>query len=222
MAVKGSRTMSKHLSVLLDEAVDETSASAEVSDYLLHTEEDMMQHEYSWRIGEDDIDYEDEEIRADYEKFVRGRAEERVEAAINELAWLEVTDGRMHVWRSITVPTGWIQTGIAEQPVGVCWAYTEDAAEAHYGNFSQDLREVTLHGLVAIEDIDWQASVILNGQSEEEREIRIKDDAMVEVLSATWSPAARGGAFSTEEIGLVLPAGKTAFARTVQAAPEFA
>lgn len=214
--------MSKHLSELIDETVDEASASAEVSDYLLCTEEDMMQHEYSWQIGEDDIDYEDDEIRAAYEKFVHGRAEDRVEAAVNELAWLDVADGRIHVWRSLTVPTDWIRYGIAEQPIGVCWAYSEEAAEAHFGNFSQDLREVTLHGLVAIEDIDWQASVILNGQCGDEREIRIKDNAMVEVLSATWSPAASGGTFSTEEIGLILPAGKIAFARTTQAAPEFA
>jgi hypothetical protein len=214
--------MSRNLNELIEETVDETSASVEVSEYLLCTEEDMMQHEYSWHVDEDDVDYDNEEVRSDYAKFVHGRAEERVESAINELAWLKVTDGRIHIWRSLTVPPGWIQTGIAKQPIGVCWAYTEEAAEAHFGNFSQDLQEVTLHGLVAIGDIDWQRSVILNGQSEEEREIRIKDDAMVEVLSATWSPEVRDGAFFTEEIGLVLPAGKTAFAATIQAALEFA
>lgn len=205
--------MSMHLSELIDEAVDEASASAKVSEYLLHTEEDMMQHEYSWRVGEDDIDFDDDDTRADYEKFVHSRAEDRVAEAISELSWLSAADGKINIWRSITVKPDWVQNGITDQPIGVCWSHVECAAEAHFGSFSEGLRELTLHGLVAIEDVDWQASVILNAQCEEEREIRVREDALVEILSATWSPSARGGEPITEEIGLSLPAGKEAFAR---------
>jgi hypothetical protein len=208
--------MSKHLSELIDDTVNEESAAAEVADYLLQTEEDMMQHEYSWQVGEDDIDYDDEEIRADYEKFVHGRAEERVEAAINDLAWLKVADGRIDIWRSITVKPDWIQNGILKHPLGVCWSHVEGAAEAHFGDFSAENRLVVLHGRVSIDDVDWQISVITNAQAEEEREIRLKDDAVVEVLSAEWAPEVRGGNFVSEEIGLSLPAGVEAFARSRQ------
>jgi hypothetical protein len=208
--------MSRNLNKLIEATVDETSASEEVSEYLLCTEEDMMQHEYSWRIGEDDVDFDDDETRADYEKFVRGRAEDRVEEAISELSWLSAADGKISIWRSITVKSDWIHNGMTEQPIGVCWSHVESAAEAHFGSFSEGLREVTLHGLVDIEDVDWQASVTLNAQCEEEREIRVKGDALVEILSATWSPEARGGESANEEIGLCLPAGKEAFARMGQ------
>jgi hypothetical protein len=208
--------MSKHLNELIDETVNETSASAEVADYLLLTEEDMMQCEHSWHVDEDDIDYDDEETRADYEKFVHGRAQERVEAAINELSWLKEVDGRINVWRSITVRPDWIQNGITDQPIGLCWSHAEDAAEAHFGNFSEDHRLVVLHGMVSIEDVDWQTSVITNAQAEEEREIRLKGDAIVEVLSGTWAPETRGGKFVKEAIGVSLPAGMEAFAMTGQ------
>jgi hypothetical protein len=208
--------MSKHLSELIDDTVKEETASAEVADYLLCTEEDMMQHEYSWHVGEDDIDYDDEEIRADYEKFVHVRAEERVGAAINDLAWLKVADGKIDIWRSITVKPDWIQNGIMEHPLGVCWSHVEGAAEAHFGDFSAENRLVVLHGRVSIDDVDWQMSVITNAQAEEEREIRLKDDSIVEVLSGEWAPEVRGGNFVSEVIGLSLPAGVEAFARTRQ------
>ncbi|MNU31204.1 hypothetical protein D3C71_197220 [compost metagenome] len=209
--------MSNGIGELIDAELNEETAATEVADYLLHTEEDMMQHEYSWRIGEDDIDFDDEEVRADYEKFVHGRAQDRVEEAISELSWLSVEDGKIHIWRSITVKPDWVQRGITERPIGICWSHVESAAEAHFGSFSEGNREVTLHALVAIGDVNWQASVTLNAQCEEEREIRVREDALVEVLSATWSSEERGGAFVKEEIGLVLPAGRTALAP-----PEFA
>lgn len=209
--------MSNNIGELIDGELNEEAAATEVADYLLHTEEDMMKHEYLWHIGEDDIDFDDDEVQADYEKFVHGRAQDRVAEAISELSWLDVKDGRINIWRSITVKPDWVQCGIAEQPIGICWSHVESAAEAHFGSFSEGNREVTLHALVAIEAVKWQASVTLNAQCEEEREIRIREDALVEVLSATWSSEERGGACVKEEIGLVLPAG-----RAVVSAQEFA
>ncbi|NTF17107.1 hypothetical protein G6L37_01515 [Agrobacterium rubi] len=194
----------------ISNAVNTDDATKEAAEYFMSTDEDMMTNRYSWHRGIDleDIDFEDEETREDYEEYVSDYAAEQVYGALAELCWsIEEEEGRVSIWRSMTVPADYLENGIEDRPLGIYWAFKEDAAEAHYGDFSKGLREIVLKGVVRLDDIDWQRSLTVNAHSEEEKELRLKDTAIVHVVSATWPSSKSDQSAITVELDLELPAG---------------
>ena len=217
--------MTDHFAIIND-AVDVDRATEEATEYFLQADEMCMVSRYSWHhdIDEDSVNLEDQDTAEDFRVFVSDYASEKVGEAISELCWSikPDDDDRIQIWRSITVPHDWLENGLDARPIGRYWAYVEDAAEPHWGDFSEGRRVIVLHGLVDMCDVDWQTTVTVNAHSEEEREIRVKDTASIHVLSATWMPSHRGDSSDTIAIGRDLHAGSSGFEDTLAAAAGMA
>ncbi len=178
-----------HIAQLIHDTVDIDAAATDVAEHLLGCEEYMMQCRYTWHIGADEeVDFKDPEVARDFDVFVSDYAFEQACNARDELAYGLHTneDGSITLWRSIVVPEDWLENGIKERPIGIYWAHEKAAAEPHWGSFGEGDREIVIEARVAIEDVDWQRSVCMNAQSEEEREISLKETASVFLISAEW------------------------------------
>lgn len=195
---------------IVREAVNVDAAVEAATEYFLSTAEIIMISRYAWsrRVAEDDVDLKDEDTRDDYEDFVTEYATERVHEALADLCWsIDTEEGRVSAWRSLTVAPDFIENGILDRPIGPYWSYTEEAAESHWGNFGDGRRELVLHGVVGVDDIDWQKSVTMNAHSEEEKELRLKGSAVIRVISATWTKIHGGEPAKTIALDMELVAG---------------
>ena len=129
------------------------------------------------------------EHAAGFGPFLRRKAEEELSFALDRLVG-EVTlrpDGRIELWRELVVPRDWPERGVRERPIGVCWAFDEEGAEAHHGAAEgPDTLRVVVRGAVGLDGVDWVETAVLNAASEytvgDEREIRLLPDARVEIL----------------------------------------
>lgn len=161
----------------------------------------------------DELDFRDEGTVEAFENFISGYADELVSTAAAEIECnIEVSQDGIRIWRSIMVEDDWLQNGIRSRGLGVCWSFERDAAECHYGDFSEGMREVRLEALVDPGDVDWHATIRLNSTLEEERELRLRDDAFVHVVSAVW--IGEGDAIDIDERDVA--AGEGAFASRLQ------
>jgi hypothetical protein len=139
--------------------------------------------------------------------FVRAKAEEKLAEAVHQLG-TEISvlaDGRAELWRELVVPADWPSRGVRERPLGVCWAFHPDAAEAHWGGGGSGCVRVVLHGVVEPDCIDWQETAVLSAAAEhtvgEEREIRLLAHARVE-LRGLWLRDANGRLAEMDARGL--------------------
>jgi hypothetical protein len=82
------------------------------------------------------------------------------------------------VWREITAPADWKPD---DRHPGVFWSWERNAAEAHWGSFSQGQVTWLMSGMVKFQHIDWVATLAANSAPdyENEKEIRIKEGAPV-------------------------------------------
>lgn len=201
----------REIELLIIENLDLDGAAADVEQHLLDCEEHSMQCRYSWHVdANDDVDFNDPEIAAEFSRFVREYAVEQVVRARWDLTCLDVNDdGTLTLWRSMVVPADWLENGINDRPIGIYWAYEKSAAEPHWGSFAKGDREIILEGRVALEDVDWRRSICMNAQCEEEREIRLKQTASVLLVSAEWAECNDFGAVA---LGFTAPAGEDAAA----------
>lgn len=145
--------------------------------------------------GYDECDPREPRHAADFAAFLRLRAEEEVDRAMGDVARNVETlhDGRMEVWREVLVPEGWERGGILSRPLGVCWAWDEASAEAHHGaGGGPGWLAVVIRGAVAADGVDWPETVALAAAARhtvgEEQEIRLRPDALVEVLGLAARP----------------------------------
>lgn len=69
--------------------------------------------------------------------------------------------------------------------LGVYWSFSEKGAEPHHGYSSSSMsKEVTYYARVNLKHVDWvQTLVCSSWHCKEELEIRLKDDALVEVYA---------------------------------------
>lgn len=163
-------------------------------------DDELARYEFAASLGEevDDVDFTDPENAVDFEAFLSEHTRERVGAAFDDLLnGLEMDGGRVRIWRSIMVAPEWIETEIHERPLGVFWSFEKDAAECHWGDYSNGKIEIRLEGLVDPADVDWACSVYCNTRFPEEKEVHLKESALVEVTSAVWA--------SEDEDALVSP-----------------
>jgi hypothetical protein len=135
----------------------------------------------------DDVDFQDEATLEDFNEFVAEFSGELVSEAAACIQFdADVSENGIRIWRSIMVDPDWLDDGLHARSVGVCWSFEEDAAECHYGDFSDGLREIRVEAFVDPADVDWPATLRLNAKMDEEKEIRVRDDAFVTVVSAAW------------------------------------
>jgi hypothetical protein len=163
----------------------------------------LVSFEYGCHIGAsfpDNVDPVDEYggFISGFMTFVLGKARALVEDSIAKLSQaLDDNDDAICVYRGLYVDRTWIDGDISQKPIGACWAWDYDFAIAHRGQCSgDDPIDVRLVGLVASADIDWTETTILSASdvyvTGEEREIRLRADASVEIAAVDWRPSAFG------------------------------
>jgi hypothetical protein len=136
---------------------------------------------------------DDPEIGVQFDQFLEMVGYEKVSEALDNL--VERTESRadkIAIWRCITVSRHWMETEMLSRPLGICWSYDPSFAKAHFGSYGHGSEvSLVIEGLVDIQDVDWQRTVLLNAVDEfttgEEREIRLRDDAFVELVSLRFS-----------------------------------
>jgi hypothetical protein len=178
--------------------------------------------EYAGHAGvdPDDVDFHDEATIADFKEFAAAFSVDLLaEAAAAVQFGADVSEDGVRIWRSIMVDPDWLDEGLYARPLDVCWSFEEEAAECHYGDFSDGLREIRVEALVDPADVDWATTLRLNARMYEEKEIRVRDDAFVTVVSAAWVVRRHAGDHGPARADIAsgpLPAGYEAFSSGFQ------
>lgn len=122
-------------------------------------------------------------------EFLRDRAAQLVEDEIENLAFdLEIEGEAIQIWRAMIVPGDWVENGLGNGGIGVCWAFDPVGAVSHDGGGGDETcREIKMHATVDFYDVDWSETIVLNAVDihtvGEEYEIRLKPEASVQLLS---------------------------------------
>lgn len=129
------------------------------------------------------------EFQDDLDLFLRQCAIQFVEDEIENLAYdLEVEAEAIHIWRAMIVPGDWVENGLNDGGIGVCWAFDPVGAVSHDGGGGNETcRDIKMHATVDFYDIDWPETIVLNAVDThtvgEEFEIRLKPEASVQLIS---------------------------------------
>jgi hypothetical protein len=175
------------LCVMINELDFDAAAADVATDLDQHDFRAMSEYACHAGVDPDDLDFHDEAMLADFKRFIAEFSGDLVaEAAAGIQFGADVSEDGLRIWRSIMVDRDWLDHGLYARPLGVCWSFEEGAAECHYGDFSVGLREIRVEAFVDPADVDWATTLRLNARMDEEKEIRVKDDAFVTVVSAAW------------------------------------
>lgn len=151
--------------------------------------------------GYDDEDFDprsDQDVMAQFEAFLDEKAHEVVRDQIDRLTYdVNSENGLVNIYRAIVVSSEWSIGDLASCPLGVCWSWDEQFAISYLGGgSSDDSNDVRLAGTVAVADVDWELTVALNAANEywgeDEREIRLRDDATVAIHQVDARPFGDG------------------------------
>jgi hypothetical protein len=152
--------------------------------------------------------------RTELEKYLHD-ARETLVSVIDFEAVEDGDEVHLPISRSLHVSSDWHRKEALERPLGLCWSWDSEAAFPWDAQTVKDGMTITISGLVTLEDIDWKATLIqaaLGCVSDDEREIRVKDSAMVTV-EAVYQRFRHGTDWvkldAPELTGTVLPAGTT-------------
>lgn len=126
---------------------------------------------------EDEEEMETISNSEDFKKFVEYELEYRVEEAINAIE-NRIIDGKITIWRIISVKPGWLQHLQQEgKRLGIYWSYEKGAAEPHWGYKGEETPYYALmQASVKEEHVNWPETVELNirpDTGEDEKEIRL-------------------------------------------------
>jgi len=208
----------RHMSAARREAIEVTQS------YLLEdcSPGTKLACEYAIRSGYEDFESFDprhQDCWGEFEdwakEFAADRADEEADRILDEAEILP--DGRLRLWRAMTVPTDWIEEGIHKAPIGKCWAWDPAFAIPHQGEgwHDPDRMLVKIRATVDVAGIDWVETLALNAAGEftvgDEKEIRLHEEALVEVETIEWAPfgeSYKDGDPVHFEPGELYPAGK--------------
>ncbi|TLX15760.1 hypothetical protein [Rhizobium sp. MHM7A] len=129
------------------------------------------------------------ELQGEMDQFLRDRAAQLVEDEIENLAFdLEIESEAIQIWRAMIVPGDWVENGLSEGGIGVCWAFDPVGAVSHDGGGGDETcHDIKMHATVDFYDVDWPETIVLNAVDTdtvgEEYEIRLKPEAHVNLLS---------------------------------------
>jgi len=132
----------------------------------------------------------DDYDESEYKEWEREQVEGAVMDAIGRLEYdSEVRDGRIMIYREITVPKTWTIDQLSARSLGEYWSWDKEAAEAHWGG--NDGMAILLVSSVSPEDVEWVVTVAKNAHpsGEEEKEIEVKSGTRLPILGVyrgTW------------------------------------
>lgn len=117
----------------------------------------------------------------EFDKWVHDYYRDRVFEAEMKISRLFRND-KMQIWRAITAPADWVPN---PEKIGIYWAWKEDAAEAHWGDFSQTHAQWLIHAMIDAQGIDWESTLMQNASPsyEDEKEIRLKPGVVPQILN---------------------------------------
>jgi hypothetical protein len=133
-------------------------------------------------------DYEDENIEDATPEMIDNIHEQIMDAIYNqfldtlyEIENLMIND-KLKIYRKMTVKDDYIEyLKNKAKHLGIYWSYKEDAAEAHWGDYSK--KQVLLFSEIDNNSIDWITTLRLNSEDfSEEKEIRLYKNTRIKLL----------------------------------------
>jgi hypothetical protein len=144
--------------------------------------------------AEIDIDHPDVRLHAGLDPYDRDEDEDAVtEKDVWDWCYGQILDAAYSVtknikgdsircWRVITAPDDWNPE--AQHP-GMYWSWDKSAAAAHWGDYKGGHREWLIEADIPVDSVDWVMTFVMNAnpEYEEEKEIRIFENAPVNIIS---------------------------------------
>ena len=161
-------------SILTPEFVEDMSAKDEYFMDLYKHEEQLID------VDDEDIDQEDFLNWLEYD--LRYKLEELIRLYRNEL----IQNGRVTVWRAMTVTSSWLAHLEREgKHLGIYWTWDPDAADTHWGDYSKTSK-VLIEAEVPENGVDWEKTLITNIEpftGDDEKEITLIKGVPLRILS---------------------------------------
>jgi hypothetical protein len=132
-------------------------------------------------------DIEDEDIdRDDFLDWVEYDLKFRIDELIRFYENEVIKNGRVTVWRKITVSEDWMDHFIKEgKHLGIYWTWDPDAAETHWGDYSK--KSVALiEAEVPENGVDWEKTLRINIEpfiGDDEKEITLNKGVPLKIVS---------------------------------------
>lgn len=134
-------------------------------------------HGVDYGTGADELPTSGPEFEAAYSSWL----EDKFGDVECEIDCLVDGHGMLEIWREITALPEWSPAKNGRH-LGECWSWDVGAAEAHWGTFGKGHVKFLIHGRVRVSDVLVGPTLGLNVSNPEEKEIRLKPVAKVEVL----------------------------------------
>ena len=164
---------------------------------------------------QDEFDPRTAGLMSEFNTFLEEKVIDVVNEEIGRLAYdVQGDDGRLTIYRSIVVPNEWSKDDLAARPLGVCWSWEAQYAVPYSGGGDEATdKEVRMTGNVDFDGVNWEMTVALNATNaywgEDEREIRLHDDAEVSIVQIESRPYSTGNFESIADLnGEVYHAGE--------------
>ncbi len=132
-------------------------------------------------------DLEDEDIdQEDFSAWVEEDLKFRMDELLRFYRSGVVKNGKVVVWRKMTVPEDWISHLSKEgKHLGIYWTWDPDAADTHWGDYSK--KSVALIEAEAPENgVDWEETLRINVEpfiGDDEKEITLNKGVPLKILS---------------------------------------
>jgi len=112
----------------------------------------------------------------DFKYWLEGEVQYKFDEAVNRISQeATVENGRITLWREMTVPENYIEHLLKQgKHLGIYWSFTGDAAEAHWAG--QHKHVVIIETSVEEKYINWEETILANMSpttGEDEKEIRL-------------------------------------------------
>jgi hypothetical protein len=164
--------------------------------------------DFAYECGIEDIDdrdtfdpTQDENLASEFDAFINEKSQQLVNEESYRLACeIRSEDGLVDIFRSMIVPVSWGIDDIEARGLGVCWSWDCAFAIPYNGGGERETdKEVRLTGKVDVGQIDWEQTIALNAvnasMGEDERELRLTNDAMVLLFDVEIRPYSEGQTF---------------------------
>jgi hypothetical protein len=158
-------------------------------------EGESLLHQYNKSLNDDydEDDYDEDDASQnlhnidiespEFKKWFKNWAEDSIWEVWGNFEHLFDAQGNAILYRVITADPNWTPERDGRHP-GVYWSWDKDSAEAHWGDYSNGQVAFRMTAKINSSNIDWVTTFGMNAQPsyEEEREIRIQENAPVEIL----------------------------------------